>query len=260
MDVRANGLRFNCEVHGPQDAPWLVCSNSLMTNLSVWDAQVSAFANTHRVLRYDQRGHGSTEVPADPCSIDILADDALALMDAHRIERCVFMGVSMGAVSSLRLAMRHPSRVTRAIVVDGQWAAPPGAVELWEGRIGTATADGMEELVEPTIQRWFTPEFVTLNPPALEQVRGMIRTTPVAGFISCARALQRYDLRQDAAGIRVPVLLVVGAADGALPRVLREMHRGIPGSMFVEIPDAGHLPNVERAATFNAAIAVHLDG
>jgi pimeloyl-ACP methyl ester carboxylesterase len=132
--------------------------------------------------------------------------------------------------------------------------AAPGAVELWDERIRVAASRGMAPLVEPTVQRWFTPEFIDMNPPALQNIRRMIRDTPAAGYIAGARALQRYDFRDEAALIRVPLLLIAGAADGALPAVMRAMHAGIPGSEFIEVPAAGHLPNVERADVFNAAL------
>ena len=115
----------------------------------------------------------------------------------------------------------------------------------------------MAALVEPTAARWFTPAFVTANPPALDRVRAMIRDTPAADS-SPARALQRDDFREDVEAIRLPMLLVVGAADGAVPAVMRGMHEAIPGSAFVGIEWAGHLPNIERADAFNAAIGTFL--
>ena len=105
--VEANGIRFHCRIDGRKDAPWLVFSNSLATNLSLWDGQIATFENSFRILRYDQRGHGGTEVPSEPCSFEQLVDDVVALLDALAIPRATFVGVSMGAVTALRLAARH---------------------------------------------------------------------------------------------------------------------------------------------------------
>jgi 3-oxoadipate enol-lactonase len=253
--VQVNGIQFQCKVDGPPRAPWIVFSNSLMTNLSLWDEQVAALGNSFRILRYDQRGHGGTASSPGKITFDLLADDAAALLDAFEVERAVFVGVSMGAVTALRMASSHPQRLAGVVACDGQWAAPPGSAELWEQRIQDAMKVGVEVLVEPTVSRWFGPEFVTANSPAIRQVRQMIRDTPVDGFVSCARALQQYDFRDDCAAIRLPVLLLVGAADGSLPQTMRSMHHAMPGSAFVEVAGAGHLPNVERPEAFLRAIS-----
>jgi 3-oxoadipate enol-lactonase len=128
--VEANGIRFHCRVDGRKQAPWLVFSNSLATNLSLWDGQIAMLENSFRILRYDQRGHGGTEVPSEPCTFEQLADDVVALFDALAIPRATFVGVSMGATTALRLAARNAGRLDRVVTCDGQWAAPPGAREL----------------------------------------------------------------------------------------------------------------------------------
>lgn len=185
--VEANGIRFHCRIDGRKDAPWLVFSNSLATNLSLWDGQIATFENSFRILRYDQRGHGGTEVPSEPCSFEQLVDDVVALFDALAIPRATFVGVSMGAVTALRLAARHAERLDRMVACDGQWVSPAGARELWEERFAVVRKQGMEALVEPTARRWFRPEFIAGNPPVLAKVRRMIATTP-AGGVHCLRA------------------------------------------------------------------------
>ena len=161
MHIAANGIRIHYAVDGNEDAnlgaPWLVFSNSLATDLTMWDAQAAAFAATHRVLRYDQRGHGGTEAPAGRYSFDLLIADALALMDALAIVQANFCGLSMGGAAALGLAQRHPNRIARAIVCDSGCASTPQSAQQWEERIAVARAAGMEALVEPTLTRWFPP-------------------------------------------------------------------------------------------------------
>ena len=254
--VQANGLRFHCRLDGRPGAPWMVFSNSLMTNLSLWDRQVTMFSDSYRILRYDQRGHGQTEVPtASRCSYDDLAADAVALLDAFQIEGATFIGVSMGAITSLLLASRCSQRLSRAVAADGQWLAPPTAETTWEERIALAQQRGMEALADLTLQRWFSPAFLSCGVPALAQVRDMVRTTPLAGFVQCARALEHYDFQQEFARIALPVLLIAGEKDGQLPQVMRKTHAAIVGSQFVEIASAGHLANVEAPEAFYRAIA-----
>jgi 3-oxoadipate enol-lactonase len=253
--VEANEIRFHCRIDGRKDAPWLVFSNSLAANLSMWDGQIAVFENAFRILRYDQRGHGGTEVPREPCTFDQLTDDVVALFDALAIRRATFVGLSMGAITALQLAARYPGRIDRIVACDGQWAAAPGSIELWEERLAVLRDEGMQAMVEPTVRRWFRPEFIASNPPVLEKIRRMIATTPAEGYIACVRALQQYDIRECVPQISVPTLLLAGAADGTMPQVMREMQQTIAGANFVEIPDAGHLPNVENPEVFNRALA-----
>ncbi len=256
--VRLRSLRFHCELSGRPGAPWLVFSNSLMTNLAMWNRQERAFRDSYRILRYDQRGHGATQTPDAACTFDELSDDLEALFERFRIERAVVIGASMGGVTALRLAQRYPTRVAGMVACDCRWFSPATARQVWDDRIREAYADGMTALVEPTIARWFRPAFVERNGPGLDDVRRMIRSTPVAGFVSCARALQSFDVRADFADIAAPTCLLVGAGDGVLPTVMREMHRRLRGSTFIQVAEAGHLPNIEQPATVNHAIQAFL--
>jgi 3-oxoadipate enol-lactonase len=241
--VEARGLRFRCRVEGKADAPWIVFGNSLATNLDVWQSTAAALANRYRILRYDQRGHGLTGVPADPCTFDVLADDAIALMDHFGIAAAVFIGVSMGAVTALRATERFPHRIRACVACDGQPSSPATNAGVWHLRMKEARTQGMESLVEPTVARWFPPSFD--DQPTLGKIREMIRTTPVEGYVISAQALLDYDLRAGFATIRVPVLLLAGAADGILPAAMRAMHGTIANSRYREIDGAGHLPNVQ---------------
>ena len=258
FQVEANGISFRCRIDGAEQAPWLIFSNSLATNLSMWDGQVAVFGRSYRILRYDQRGHGGTSVPGEGCTFDQLADDVVALLDALRIERATFVGISMGAITALRLAARYASRMARIVACDGQWASPAGSAELWEERIKVAGSQGMDALVEPTVQRWFRPAFLAANPPVLGKVRQMIATTPAGGYIACSKALEKFDFRESLRESSVPTLFVVGALDGTMPQAMREMHQALAGSQFREIAEAGHLPNIEQAEEFNRILAGYL--
>jgi 3-oxoadipate enol-lactonase len=254
MRIKANGITFNYEVDGPEGAPWLMFSNSLATSLAMWDGQASAFGKAFRVLRYDQRGHGGTEAPAGPYTFDLLIDDVIALMDALSIRTVNFAGLSMGGVTAMGLALRHPDRIERAIVCDSPCASTPATAQQWHERIAVAREKGMEALVEPTVGRWFPPEILAAKPPYIDRVRQMIRTTPVNGFIGCGMALADHDFRSQAASATRPVLFIVGEKDGTTPPVMREMHGMLSGSRFALMPGAGHISNLDRPEEFNSAI------
>jgi 3-oxoadipate enol-lactonase len=256
--VQLGGLQFHYEVSGRSDAPWLVFSNSLMTSLAMWDAQCRAFGDSYRILRYDQRGHGQTQPPVGASTFDELSDDLEAICAHLQIERAVVIGISMGGVTALRLAQRFPARVAGVVACDCQWFSPATSITVWEERISIANESGMAGLLPSTIPRWFRPAFINRNGPGLDDVRRMIAGTSLAGFVSCARALQSFDIRPEFPRIQAPTCFVVGDGDGVLPTVMRDMHRGLTGSTFAQIAEAGHLPNIEQPATVNHTIQAFL--
>lgn len=254
MQSRVNGININFEIDGPDSAPWLVLSNSLLTNLSMWDDQVATLARSFRVLRYDQRGHGGTEATAGDYSFDLLVADIIALLDMLGISRAHFCGLSMGGMTALFLAQRHPQRFDRIVACDCGPASTEASAQQWKERIEIAGRDGMEALVESTIARWFPPDFLATKAGVLDKVRGMIRTTPFAGFRGCAMALSNYDLRPGLPGIDRRTLLIVGTKDATLGGI-RQIKEAVRGSALVELEGAGHISNVEQPAVFTRAVA-----
>ncbi len=257
--VDHDGIRFHCRLDGREGAPWMVLSNSLVTDLSVWDAQVGAFNERYRVLRYDQRGHGGSSVPDQPATISQLADDAAVLMRAVGAKDAVFGGVSMGAATGFCLAQRHPELVSRLIASDGQAATAPGGKQSWAERIELGQREGMKGYADATMERWFSARSRRDGSEAMLRVRAMIEATPLGGFVACARALQDYDFRAGLGAMRQKTLLIAGAEDGAMPKALAALVSQMPDARFVEIADAGHIPGIERPAAFNQAVADFLD-
>lgn len=260
MQIRANGVNIHCEVEGAEGAPWVVFSNSLATNLSMWDAQTAALREKFRVLRYDQRGHGGSEAPAGRYTFDLLLADFAALLDAFAIRRAHVVGLSMGGATVLGFAGRHPDRVDRVVACDTGGASTPESARGWEERIVLAQQQGMAALVEPTISRWFPPETVAAAPAHLDRLRTMIRTTPVNGFVGCAAALADHDMRPAAAAIKTPVMFVVGEKDGTTPAAMRRMQAALPGSRYEEMPGAGHISNLDQPERFDRVLLDFLDG
>jgi 3-oxoadipate enol-lactonase len=260
MRIKANGIDFNYVIDGPEGAPWVVFSNSLATTVAMWDEQAAALEGKHRVLRYDQRGHGATDAPAGRYAFDTLVADAVALMDAVGIKRAYFAGLSMGGATALGLAQQHPDRVSGIVICDSGCMSTPASSQQWEERIAVAQSKGMEALVEPTIARWFPPATVQNNPPHLDKVRAMIRGTPVNGFIGCAAALADHNYNAKVASVTCPVLFICGEKDGTTPAAMQDMQKRLPGSRYVELAGAGHISNMDRPAEFTAAVAEFLGG
>ncbi len=255
MQITANGIRMNYELTGPETAPVVTLSHSLAANLHMWDDQMPALAN-YRVLRYDTRGHGGSEAPAGDYTLEQLAEDAAALLEALGIERTHFVGLSMGGMIGQTLALMRPELLRSLVLCDTSSRIPPETAPAWDERIATAREKGMEALVEPTIERWFSPAFCTREPDKVDAVREMIRTTPVAGYIGCCRAIQRLDLTERLSEIRLPTQIIVGEHDPGTPVAASEaIHERIAGSELVVLPDALHFSNVEQRDAFNAALA-----
>jgi 3-oxoadipate enol-lactonase len=247
-----DGLSFCCRLDGPAGAPWLVMSNSITTDGRIWDAQVPVLAGRFRILRYDQRGHGGTTVPPGPCDFAQLGGDVLALLNHFGIERCTFVGLSMGVPTGLQAFSRAPERFVRLVLVDGQAASSTASAAGWEARIAQVRAAGMEALADATLARWFAPDFVAAGKAAA--ARAIIAATPAEGFVACARALQAYDFAEVLPRIRVPVRMIAGANDGAIRDNMAALRGRIADAALVTLPAAGHLPNVEQPAAFNTAL------
>ncbi len=253
MNIKANGITFNVQVEGPDGAPWIVFSNSLATNLTMWDAQAAHFKSRFRVLRYDQRGHGGTDAPAGPYTFDLLVADVIGLFDALSIDQAVFAGVSMGGMTALGLVEQHPGRVRAVAPCDCSSASTEASKKQWEERIAIAREGGMAPLVDSTLTRWFPTALSDNPPPFIPKIRELILTTPPAGFMGCCGALADFNYQPGLASIRKPVLVIVGTKDQMLAGS-RQIHADIPGSIIVELEGAGHLSNVDQPDAYNRAL------
>lgn len=252
-----SGVTLGCRVDGVSEGPWILLSNSLCTDTTLWDDLVGVLGQNYRILRYDPRGHGLSPAVTGPYSMDQLVEDAVGLLDHFGIERAHVCGISMGGGVAVGLAVNHPSRVLSMIMCDSMGGRGTGTE--WNDRIAAALKGGMKPLVEPTVTRWFTQASQAANHPAIGRVRAMIAGTSTAGFVGCCQALQTYDYRGRLAEIKVPALLIAGAEDGNRPQLMQALARRIANSRYVTIPAAGHLPNIENPNAFNAVVRNFLD-
>jgi 3-oxoadipate enol-lactonase len=255
MKVRANQVNMAYELAGPEGAPVVVLSHSLAATMAMWDPQMPALADKFRVLRYDLRGHGETDAPAGPYSIELLADDAHALLAALGIARYHFIGLSLGGMIAQALAIRHAPGLASIALCDTTSRVPPEAGPVWQDRIQAVETQGMTALVDPTIDRWFSKAFQERQPAVVDRVREMIRTTSVAGYVGCVHAIAALNLTDALEAVSVPALIIVGSDDPGTPvSASEEIQRRIKGSRLVVLDDAMHLSNLEQAAAFNQAL------
>lgn len=217
-------VTISTRVDGPEGAPWIVLSNSLGASLAMWDPQIAMLANSCRVLRYDTRGHGHSSAPPGPYSFDQLTGDVIGLMDAMTIERASFMGLSLGGMTGLGLALRHPDRFERIICADARADAPDPFRAMWDDRIAKVQAGGVEAIADMTLSTWFTTDWLGAHPQEAASIRDMVIATPANGYVACCEALKTLDYRRQLAGITIPTMYLGGG---------RRQRRGTRG-------DAGH--------------------
>ncbi len=252
-----DGCRLAYALTGAETATALVLANSLGIDHSLWDRQVDGFAERYRVLRYDTRGHGASDAPAGDYTIDRLGRDVLSLMDGAGIDRAHVCGVSIGGLTALWLGIRAPGRVHRLVLANT--AAKVGSLEFWAERMRLARADGLAALADATMQRWFTERFRRAEPEVVERMRATLLRVPVAGYLGCCAALRDADLRDVAARVRAPSLIVSGTFDVATPPAAGDaLAASIPGARLREF-DAAHLSNVECAPQFTRAVLEFLE-
>ncbi len=263
MKATVNGVTLNYVIEGREGAPWVTLSNSLATDLTMWDDQVAALKSDWHVLRYDKRGHGQSPAPTPPWLMNDLVADILALWDHLGIERSHFAGVSIGGMIALGLALDHPGRVTSITVADSRADAPEPYRANWPPRIEIAKSKGMAPLADPTIERWFTDGYRAAHPDTIARFRKMVSSTSVDGYVGCGHALVNLDYLPRIGGIETPTLILCGLQDGML-EPSRDMHKRIPGSDYAEFGPAGHISNVEQPERFNEAflsfLAKHRNG
>ena len=253
MKTKANGIQINYQIEGV--GPWLVMSHSLACAVSMWDEQVEALKHRYKVLRFDTRGHGATDAPAGAYTLELLADDLHALLDALGITSPHFVGLSMGGMIGMTYALKRPGVFKSLVLCDTSSRVPPEAQPVWDERIKTATEQGMAPLVEPTLKRWFTEPFLARRNSVVERVASLIRSTPAQGYVGCCYAIPKINLTDRLAAIKCPVQIIVGDKDVGTPVAMSEaIQKAIPGSELVVIPDASHLSNLEQPAAFNAAL------
>jgi 3-oxoadipate enol-lactonase len=245
-------------LNGPPGAPVVVLSNSLGTTWEMWAPEVPALSTSFRVLRYNTRGHGGAAAPSGPYAIADLAADLIDLLDRLEIERASICGVSIGGMTGMWLGAHAPERVEKLVLcATSASMAPP---EPWRERAALVREQGVEPVLDATIERWFTPAFVTKDPPEVARTRASFLDTDPEAYASCCEAIAGMDLRDDIRAIRAPALVISGADDPAAPPEAGQLIADrIPEAKFEVVPNARHLVALERPEVVTPLILDHLE-
>ncbi len=258
MKLAANGIDIHYTIEG--EGPIVTLSHSLGCNLSMWDSQARALSEHYRVLRYDTRGHGRSSAPVGPYGFRQMVQDLHGLLTGLGIEETHFVGLSMGGMIGQQFALEYPGLISSLALCNTTSRWPDGSWPAWEVRIRAVTAQGMEPVVEPTIERWFTAPFRQQRRDVTDSVRAMLRATPPEGYIGCCHAIPKINVTERLAALRCPALVIVGEQDPATPvEMARTIQAALPSAELVILSSASHLSNVEQPEAFNQALLGFLD-
>ncbi|GAA4236217.1 3-oxoadipate enol-lactonase [Actinomadura meridiana] len=250
-------VRLYVREDGDPGAPPLLLSNSLGTDTSMWEPQLAAFTERFRVIRYDMRGHGHSESSTGGYDIPLLARDALAVLDAADVPSALYCGVSLGGMVGQWIAINEPRRLERAVLASAGIFIPPQAIAP---RLEAIRAQGLPGLVDEIVPRWFTPRFIDAHPDRVAALKEVFLANREDGYYGCSAALGTLDHRQGIGGVTVPILVIGGEHDPAVPpEHARELAEKAPGATLVML-DAAHLSNMERPKEFTDAALTFLSG
>jgi 3-oxoadipate enol-lactonase len=246
------------QVQGPERGAAVLMTHSILSSSMMWTAQARLLAEQgFRVICADTRGHGQSQAGAAPYTMQDLVDDSVAVLDGLDIARAHYVGLSLGGMSGFGLGILQPDRVLSLCLCDARADMPPAMAAPWDERIAIAQASGCAGLAQSTAERWFGRAFLEAHPAIEQQFMQAIASTSVAGFEGCARAIQGLDYLGRVGQIQSPTTLIVGANDGPLPQAMQALKDLIPGAVIEVIANAGHLPNIDQPAAFNAALLRH---
>ena len=253
MHVTAkDGCRLQVRDEGPREGRAVVFANSLGTDLRIWDDVVALLPSDLRIVRFDLRGHGGSDVPEGPYAMGTLVSDAEAVMDGLGLQDASFVGLSIGGMIGQALAVKRPDLVARLVLSNT--AAKIGTPSMWADRIAAVREGGLERIADAVIERWFGRDFRA--GPELASWRARLLETPAEGYAGCCAAIAGTDLYTPTSGLRLPVLAIAGSEDGATPPdLVRETATLVPASRFEIVRRAGHLPCVERPGDYARLLA-----
>jgi 3-oxoadipate enol-lactonase len=250
--INAEGCLLNVSVEGRDGGPTLMLSNSLGSTMRMWEPQMPALTPFFRVIRYDQRGHGKSGVPAGPYSMERFGRDVLAILDDLNIEKVHWCGLSMGGMVGQWLGANAPQRFGKMILANTTCYFPDPAP--WQTRIKAVKDGGMASMAEAVIAVWLTADFREREPQIAANLKAMLAASPEQGYIACCEVLSTLDQRALLPKIKSPTLVIAGRHDMSTPIAAGEFIRSqIPGASLT-ILDAAHISNIEQPHAFTDAV------
>ena len=249
---RPDGSVISFSIHGDAKKPALVLSNSLATDRDMWQLVLPQLTKEYLVVTYDTRGHGLSKCAPNNIHLSDLADDVVAILDAAKIQKAFFAGISLGGMTGLTMALHHPDRLLGLMACNCRGRIDAAGIEGWNQRIEVARrGGGMQALAESSIARWFAQDYIAANPDQMKTMAAIVSKNSVDGFETCIRAIQNVRMMDDLHTIKIPVMFVAGSQDmGAPPAELQLMADKIKGSQVAVLDPCGHISAMQRPDEF----------
>lgn len=245
-------MTIEYRLDGPAEAPLLVLSNSLGTTYELWQPQMAALTKAFRVLRYNQRGHGNSSLPAVPLTLEILAQDVITLLDKLQVERAYFCGISMGGLTGLWLNRFQPERFHKLVVANT--AACIGSADGWQQRAQQARQQGLRGIADASAARWFTADFQRTEPQQVSNLVGRLAQGNATGYAACCEALAYADLRNEVPQMVRPMLVIAGEQDPVTTVADAQwLITHAPNAELAVLP-ASHISNLACPQLFNQRV------
>ena len=248
-------MKSHCRIDGRGER-WATFVTGIANDLSMWDGQVAALERDFNVLRYDLRGHGGTPASGGAYTIELLVSDLAALLDQLNIRRTSVIGLGLGGAIAQAFALAHPDRVDKLMPCCCRARMVPDFAAMWHKLRETVSTNGLESIVEPTVQRWFSEDFKSRHPEVLEKIRKMIRSTTQEGYMGVTAAFLGLDVEAELGSIKAPTLYVSGAEDklGGPPALMEGLAANVKGARHVSVPNAAHIANIQNPEGFNRVL------
>ena len=250
----STGIYLYYEWHGEADGIPIVFIRGTGADSSRWLPQVEDYKKKYRTLIFDNRGVGKSDAPKGPYSVEMMAEDSVALLDALNVEKCHVSGLSLGAAIGAQIAIAFPERV-QTLQLHGGWAKTHGYAKMYLGMLGRWLEEGGLDLYyEAALLYLFPPDFITKNYDQVMTVLDNMKknSSPIEGMRGQLDANMSHDIADKLNQISVPTLITVGENDMCLPPSFsRELADGIPNSELIIFPGGSHLFGIQDPGTFN---------
>ena len=254
--VDTNGIKIEYRFDGKEGAPYITFVTGIANDLTMWDAQVETLGKEYRTLRYDLRGHGDSLATEGDYSMELLVRDLAGLLSELNIQKTHLVGLGLGGAIVQAFAIEQPQRVHALFPCCCRAKMVPEFAEMWRKLREAVASEGVEVIVEPTVQRWFSDEFKAANPKVLQDVRNMIRATTTLGYLGVTAAFLGLNLEDKLPQIKAPTLYLSGAEDkvGGPPALMAELAKKVPRAQHHSVPKAAHIANIQNPAGFNREV------
>ena len=250
-----DGTRIFYRLEGPDTAPVILFSNSLGCDHMMWQPQTKRLKSQFRIVRYDQRGHGASDVPQGRYTLDQLGQDVLDLTDHLGIKTFAFCGLSMGGLTGQWLGVHAAERIEKLVLADTSAHFPPP--EMWDERMDAVRSGGLKAISDVVLGRFFSAAYHASCPAIISQFRHVLENMDAGGYLGCCEAIKAADMRSDIKAVSAPTLVISGQYDESTPPERGAFIAGeIAGAKHVVV-EAAHLSNVEQAVPFTSALLEH---